>query len=100
VFWFKHADTCIFVDGEYLIPNVPRRILWRILKQHQGEQRAEFTNRELRMDSWLGLPGGKDTFENRLILLRNRLKEQWPDVRLLSPDAGDSRSKPRQESLV
>ncbi|HNV26369.1 MAG TPA: hypothetical protein PKI21_08865 [Nitrospira sp.] len=88
MFWFYHADTCIFVDGEHLIANVPGRILWRILKQHQDEQRAEFTNRELRMDSWLGLPEWKETCENRLILLRKRLKQQWPDVRLLSRERG------------
>ena len=74
--------------GEYLIINVPGPILWRILKQHRDEQQAEFTNRKLRMDSWLGLPEWKETCENRLILLRKRLKEQWPDVRLLSGERG------------
>lgn len=88
MFWFYHADASIFVDGEYLIANVPGRILWQILKQHQDEQRAEFSNRELRMDSWLGLPEWKDTCENRGIVLRKRLKEQWPDVQLVSRERG------------
>ncbi len=40
------------------------------------------------MDSWLGLPEWKDTCENRGIVLRKRLKKQWPDVRLLSHERG------------
>jgi adenylate cyclase len=86
----KHfvSDDSILIDNEYLIKGVAGRILWRILQHHAESHRVEFSNKEIRLDQTMGLPGLNDNLESRLILLRRRLEERCKFIQIATAGRG------------
>jgi hypothetical protein len=76
------ADNTVFVGHDYLIKGVAGAILWKLVREHAGEGRVEFTNRELRLDPSLRLPEYAENLEARLVLLQRRLCERDAGIRM------------------
>jgi adenylate cyclase len=76
------CNDSIFMADSYLIKGVAGAILWKLLRDYVQKGRTDFSNRELRLDPALRLPDISDNLEARLVLLRRRLVEHGPDLRL------------------
>lgn len=81
-------DDSIFIDDTYLIKGVAGRLLHHFLSVYATTGRRDFSNREIRLEPSLRLPGLKDNLETRLILLKRRLDERQAPVRLARPGRG------------
>ncbi|HEY7626294.1 MAG TPA: GAF domain-containing protein [Ilumatobacteraceae bacterium] len=79
---FFGEDGSVFLDGEYLIRGVAGRILWSLVQRHEQTGQTEFTNKELRLDRSLELPGFRDNLDTRLVMLKRRLDERDAPMRL------------------
>lgn len=87
-FRYVEGEDVIFVNDQYLIKNIPARILRYLITTYLSQGRTEFSNMELRAEKGLQLPEIKDNLEARLILLRKRLDEQGCGLRLVSSARG------------
>ena len=101
----KHyeSDDSVFIDHVYLVKGVPGRILRKIVSAYLSDGLNEFTNKEIRLDSSLQLPGFKDNLETRLILLRRRIEERCDSLQIIPTGRGrfrfDVKRRLKLESL-
>jgi hypothetical protein len=85
---FFASDGSVFLDGDYLIRGVAGRILWSMAQRHVHTGQVEFTNKEIRLDKSLELPGFRDNLDTRMILLKRRLQERSSPVQLVKTGRG------------
>jgi GAF domain-containing protein len=76
------ADDSVFLNHDYLIKGVAGAIFWKLVREFTGSGRAEFTNRELRLDACLRLPAYSENLEARLLLLQRRLCDRASPIRI------------------
>lgn len=82
------ATDSVFIDDDYLIKGVAGAILWVLLSDFAERQRTSFTNKGLRVDPRIRLPGVSDNLEARLVLLQRRLDERDAGIRLTKTGRG------------
>ncbi|MBL8450839.1 MAG: GAF domain-containing protein [Dechloromonas sp.] len=76
------ANDSVFIDDDYLIKGVAGAILWALLTDFVERKRTSFTNKGLRVDPRIRLPGVSDNLEARLVLLQRRLEERDAGIRI------------------
>ena len=76
------ANNSVFLDDDYLIKGVAGAILWTLLSDFVERRRTVFTNKGLRVNPRIGLPGVNDNLEARLLLLQRRLEERGAGIHL------------------
>ncbi len=82
------VNDSVFVGDDYLIKGVAGAIFWKLVREYQQQGRTEFSNRELRLDTSIGLPDVADNLEARLLLLTRRLDEHGPHIRIQKTGRG------------
>jgi adenylate cyclase len=85
------ATHSVFVGSDYLIKGVAGAILWKLLQVQAASGRCDFSNRELRAMTDLGLPELSDNLEARLVLLQRRLAERCPAIAIEKTGRGQLR---------
>ena len=84
-----HAGSdSVFIDDDYLIKGVAGAILWVLLSDYVERGRTAFTNKALRADPRIRLPGVSDNLEARLVLLQRRLAERDTGIALTRTGRG------------
>ena len=82
------ANDSIFLDDDYLIKGVAGAILWTLLTDYVERRRTSFTNKGLRVNPRIRLPGVSDNLEARLVLLQRRLDERAAGIHLSKTGRG------------
>ena len=82
------ATDSIFLDDDYLIKGVAGAILWTLVSDFTERGRTVFTNKGLRVDPRVHLPGVSDNLEARLVLLQRRLDERAAGIHLIKTGRG------------
>jgi len=85
--YFAATDS-VFLDDDYLIKGVAGAILWTLLSDFVERRRTSFTNKGLRVDPRIRLPGVSDNLEARLVLLQRRLDERAAGIHLAKTGRG------------
>lgn len=82
------ANDSIFLEDDYLIKGVAGAILWVLLTDFAERRRTSFTNKGLRVDPRIRLPGVSNNLEARLVLLQRRLEERNAGIQLTKTGRG------------